>query len=152
MDHFLWEEWITSYGRNGSFRYDSFLRLAVVVYTQNNSPEPMCSQISAAIWGLSLLSWLLGFGIASIILFFLTAAGALLLDSAAVLYYVVAFFGGLFSFIWMVMGSVALFRDDHSCQAEAYSLWAACLACLISYYVATGLNCIFGAVLKQNKD
>ena len=116
--------------------------------------DPPCSQISEMKWGLSLAEYLLGFGIASLIIWALTVVSALLLDSAPVFYYIVSLCAGLFSFAWMIVGSVALFRDDNSCRTAfgAYPLWAASLASVISYYVATFVNCILGNVIRGQKS
>ena len=124
----------------------------IVVSNYQGAADPFCSRISDMKWGLSLAEYLLGFGIASLIIWALTVVSALLLDSAAIFYYIVSLCAGMFSFAWMIVGSVALFRDDHSCRADAYPLWAASLASVISYYVATFVNCVLGNVIRGQKN
>ena len=43
---------------------------------------------------------------------------------------------------------MVLFRDDFSCQQEAFRLWQVSLACLISYYVNMVINCVVISILR----
>lgn len=59
---------------------------------------------------------------------------------------------GMFSFAWMIVGSVVLFRDSTLCQDPffgLYPVWQTALACLISYYVSIVVNCITSGLAKN---
>lgn len=115
---------------------------ALVVHGQwngtNGQIDPPCSTASPS---LSLSRWLEGFGIANILMFIAWVVVMLLCvkdddDSLLIVVFIWAFVALLFTFAWMVVGSVVLFRDTAQCQALAYSLWACSAACVISSYIA----------------
>jgi hypothetical protein len=66
-------------------------------------PDPECGNSN---YYLSLSKWLEGFGIGNILIFFGFLIFALLLDKAKTGYLVWALLVSLFSFSWMIIGSV----------------------------------------------
>ena len=63
-----------------------------------------------------------------------------------------ALFSGLFAFIWQIMGSVTLFRDNMGCQNLIYPIWAVSMAAVISMFGFWVISCCFGQQIKKERD
>lgn len=64
----------------------------------------------------------------------------------------VMFFGGIFVFIWTIIGAVVLWRDGMDCLSANYSLWAVAMATVISPLGLTVIYCLFGKAMNKERD
>lgn len=127
--------------------------VAAIAIASNIGEAPLCGSSSY----LPLTSWLLGFGVFSIITFSFSLpifCGLPSFPRLALGWFIVT---QLFDVIWMIVGSVALFHFDVSCRQEAYPLWACAMACVVQYYVRFGLlyfvgSCLCGCCFGANAD
>ncbi len=94
-------------------------------------------------------TWLLVFGITALVSMAIAIPLIIFLEKAAAVFLVYILLFGMFNFAWMIVGSVALFRDCPSCQSQAYPLWAMSLAVLIMMYINVVINCLAGYKKKD---
>lgn len=90
-----------------------------------------------------LWQWVYGTGIAyTIIGACLSVVGVLMVFSIVLLvpWLIVIFCSGIFTFIWMVIGAVSLWRDGGDCVSLNFPLWQMGMAAVIISIVM----CVFG--------
>lgn len=118
---------------------------ALVVLSQN--PNTTCSFQSF----LPLQPFLLGTGIAYIIMgacMSVFGIVAILSRILAIPVILVLICSGGFTFAWMIVGAVTLWRpQDHGydCSSVAYPIWAMAMATVITTIILWGMTCIGGS-------
>jgi len=120
------------------FTYTSYYQNVDAIEFHGDPANLGSANVTCGIHGVPPLpTWVLGAGygytvigacntVLAVILFFTVVGIPLLL--------IVALFGGLFSFIWQIMGAVTLFRENMGCEELIYPLWAVSMGAIISMF------------------
>lgn len=121
--------------------------IAALVIASQWLPAPPCALNSTF---LTLSAWLLGFGVSGVVIGGATVFLVIAMDQLMTLFQIWTAISALFLFAWMIVGSVALWRDDWACQTAAYPLWAMSAAAVISMYINMGVNCIIIPIARKS--
>lgn len=102
-----------------------------------------------------LRDWLFGTGIAGIITgACLSIIGVLLIFTGvgAIVVILVSWFAPGFWFAWMIVGSVALWRDGEDCEELNYAVWRCSEIIVIFLIVDFALRVVMNCVTKDEDD
>lgn len=127
--------------------------LGLVVAAEYANAPPPCAQLAEFLF---LNKWLLGFGIANVVIGAITIPFTIAMEGLGSTYEIWTAVASMFSFAWMIVGSVVLYRDCFPCETEAFRLWQVSMACLISYYINFAVGFVIAILkcccLKESKN
>jgi hypothetical protein len=105
-----------------------------------------------------LRDWVYGTGIAYTIIggthllsaFLLCSVWCLLVGIIPV--FLILLLGGMFTFSWMIVGAVSLWRDGNDCRDVAFTVWVAGMFGVISSIVLVIAGCFSTSLTKSSTD
>lgn len=112
--------------------------LAVLTNAWNNSCD----------WKMmSLQTWLLVFILFESIYLIISGIGAYFRKVEPKVFKIGFSFNVIFTFIWNIVGAVALFRDSTDCHTSAFPLWSMVLSIICIQWIVWALTLIFSCCL-----